>query len=289
MTDISALLQAPVHLPAWRGLWSRLWVRPDVFSAQEYIVGAIAIEDGRVHDFRVLSGADRFLCIYGEDARQFFDQLIGDVRDVLAQARASKLALEELGLSPSFRVETVGALRGQLPGESLDRMLRDGTIPLEPEEPAGKRARFASRAAAEVVQEVIQEVKAAAGFDAHKFLREDHFGDQAHQVGVNLVTPRAAGIVASGWYARPDKVQLEFLLAASKVDAYAAAKHRTHSAVFFCRPTMADGLTQDNWLDIESKLSELEWRMGQRHARVVTHDQPAFLAKEIVDWAREFA
>lgn len=289
MTDISALLQAPVQAPAWRGSWSRLWVRPDVFSAQEYVVGAIAVEQGRVYDFRVLSGSERFGCIYGDDARPFFDQLIGDVRDVLAHARAAKLNLDALGLSPSFRIETVGALRGQLPGESLDRMLRDGTIPLEPEEPAGKRARFASRPAADVVQEVIQEVKAAAGFDAHKFLREDHFGDQAHQVGVNLVTPKAAGIVASGWYARPDKVQLEFLLAASKVDAYAAAKHRTHSAVFFCRPTVADGLTQDNWQEIESKLNELEWRMGQRHTRVVTHDKPAFLAKEIVGWARQFA
>jgi len=252
-------------------------------------VGAVAVEDGRVHDFRVLSGSDRFGCIYGEDARPFFDQLISDLRDALAQARAARLTLETLGLSPTFRLEAVGTMRGQLPGESLDRMLQDGTIPMEPEEPVGRRARFASRPAAEVVQEVIEQVKATAGFDAYQFLREDHFSDQAHQVDVNLVTPRAAGIIASGWYARPDKVQLEFLLAASKVDAYVAAKHRNHSAVFFCRPTVADGLTHDHWLEIESKLNELEWRMGQRGARVVTHDDPRFLAKEIVSWAREFA
>ena len=60
MTDINALLQRPVQELAWKGQWARVWLRPDVFSAQEYIVGAVAIDAIGVHEFRVLTGPERW-------------------------------------------------------------------------------------------------------------------------------------------------------------------------------------------------------------------------------------
>jgi hypothetical protein len=289
MTNIYELLKAPAQLATWQGTWSRVWTRPDVFSAQEYIVGAISLAGGVVHDFRVLSGVDRLACIYGDDTRPMFEHILAELRAALAEARATKQNAVDLILPPSFRLEHAGGLRTQMPGESLERMLRDGTIPLEPEEPAGKRPRFIIRPSFQVVKEVLERVKLKAGFPANQFLREDHFADQAHQVDVNLVTNRAAGIVASGWYAGPERIQLEFLLAASKVEAYTAATHKEGAALFFRRPTIEDGLSPANWREVEDKLGELEWRLEQKGARVVTHDDADVLALEVVAWAKAFA
>ena len=289
MTDIHALLKTPTHVPAWQGTWTRVWLRPDVFSAQEYIVAAIAFDGGAVHDFRVLSGADRLACIYGDSAKTVFDQLLAELRAALSRARASHDKCAQLHLPGVFRIEPVGSLRTQMAGENLDRMLRDGTIPLEPDEPLGKKPRFLGRPSSEVVQEVLDKVKFRAGFAATQFLREDYFADQAHQVGVNLVTPRAAGIVASGWYAGAERIQLEFLLAAAKVESYAAATHKDDSALFFRRPTLSDGLSQVAWTEVEERLGVLEWQFEKKGVRVVTHDSADDLAVEVAQWASDFA
>ena len=289
MTNIYELLKTPVQLASWQGAWTRVWSRPDVFSAQEYIVGAIALDGDVVHDFRVLSGADRLACIYGDETKPMFEQTLAELREALADARAAKRRSAELTLPHCFRLEHAGSLRTQKPGESLDRMLRDGTIPLEPEEPVGQRPRFTHRRSVDVVQEVLDRVKVRAGLPANRFLREEHFADQAHQVGVNLVTDHAAGIVASGWYADPDRIQLEFLLAASKVEAYVAATQKETAALFFRRPTIADGLSPANWREVEDKLGELEWRLEKKGARVVTTADADAMASEVVAWAEEFA
>lgn len=289
MTDIHALLKAPTQTPAWQGTWTRIWLRPDVFSAQEYIVAAIALDAGAVHDFRVLSGADRLACIYGDSTKSMFDQLLAELRAALSRARASHSQSAQLYLPDMFRIEQVGSLRTQLAGESLDRMLRDGTIPLEPDEPLGKKPRFLGRPASEVVQEVLDKVKFRAGFGATHFLCEDYFADQAHQVGVNLVTPNAAGIVASGWYAGAERIQLEFLLAAAKVESYAAATHKNDVALFFMRPTLFDGLSQTVWTEVEDRLGVLKWQFEKKGVRVVTHDSVDALAVEVIQWAEDFA
>ena len=286
MTDLLALLQSPVQAPAWVGTWGRVWIRPDVFSAQEFIVGAVALDHEVLHDFRVLSGADRFACVYGEDAKALFDEALAELRTALSQARASRSETISLNLPLRFRVEHVGSLRTQLPGEGLERMLRDGTIPMEPEEPGGKKPRFVNRPAAEIIQEVLERVKVRGGIAAGEYLREDQYGDQAHHVDVNLVTSRSAGIVASGWFASPERVQLEFLRAGSKVDAYVAATGKENAALFFRRPTPSDGLSKASWQEIVEKLGELEWRLERKGARVVTHHDADALAAEVVDWAK---
>lgn len=289
MTDINALLQRPVQELAWKGQWARVWLRPDVFSAQEYIVGAVAIDAIGVHEFRVLTGPERFGCIYGDSAKPMFERLLADLRAVLAVARASRVPLKELPLPDMFRVEMAGGLRTKLPGENLDRMLRDGTVPLEPDEPLGRKLRFSTRSSSEIVEEVLNMVRLRAGFSANEFIREDYFGDQSHQVGVNLVTRRAAGIVASGWYAGVDRIQLEFLLAATRVDAYAAAKKKEAAALFFMRPSVSDGLTQAVWNEVQERLGDLEWQLERKGARVVTHDNADQLAREVVEWAKACA
>lgn len=285
MTDLLALLQSPVQAPAWVGTWGRVWIRPDVFSAQEFIVGAVALDQEVVHDFRVLSGAERFACVYGEDTKSLFEDTLAELRSALTQARVKRLDTNGLGLPQRFRIEIIGSLRTQLPGEGLERMLRDGTIPMEPEEPIGKKPRFATRPAVEVVQEVLERVKHRGGLAASRYVREEHYGDQAHHVDVNLVTGQSAGIVASGWFASPERVQLEFLRAGSKVDAYVAATRKENAALFFRRPTEADGLTKANWREIEDNLRELEWRLKQKGVRVVTHSDADTLAEEVVAWA----
>lgn len=287
MMGIEQLLTTPSMVPAWRGSWARIWLRPDVFSAQEFIVGAMAYGERGVDEFRVLSGVERFGCIYGDDSRSMFDRMLSELRAALHRARAQHLPVAQVELPMVFRVEPVGRLTDQMPGEAVERMLRDGTIPMEYEEPTGKKTRFAARNAEEVVKEVLDRVKVrAGGIDAERFVREDFFADQHHLVGVNLVLPRAAGIVVSGWYAGADRIQLEFLMGASTIEAFAAStnRDRSKSAMFFVRPTQRHGLSPLVWSEVERRLDDLEWQQTCHGLRVVTHDEPDVLAAEVLDW-----
>lgn len=284
--NIEELLNRPAVVPSWQGTWARLWLRPDVFSAQEYLVGAAALDERGLSDFRVITSVQKLECIYGPGTKVMFDRMLAELRRCLAEVRAAREPLTSDRLPALFRIDPVGSLRVPLPSEALERMLSDGTIPLQEEPSKGKRPRFASRQASDVVQEVLDQVRAKLGYEANSVICEDYYGDQKHQVGVNLVVPHAAGVVASGWYSSPERIQLEFLLGANTLDTYVAAtnRERAKSALFFMRPTIDDGLTRAIASEVEARLDDLEWRLTQQRIRVVTHSQPDVLAAEVADW-----
>ena len=284
--NIEELLKRPAVMPSWQGSWARLWLRPDVFSAQEYLVGAAALDDRGLSDFRVITSVQKLECIYGPGTKVMFDRMLAELRRCLAEVRAAREPLTSDRLPELFRIDPAGSLRVPLPSEALERMLSDGTIPLQEEPSKGKRPRFASRQASDVVREVLDQVRAKLGYEANSVICEDYYGDQKHQVGVNLVVPHAAGVVASGWYSSPERIQLEFLLGANTLDTYVAAtnRERAKSALFFMRPTIDDGLTRAIASEVEARLDDLEWRLTQQRIRVVTHSQPDVLAAEVADW-----
>lgn len=286
--NIEELLKKSSSVPNWKGSWVRLWLRPDLFSAQEYLVGAAALDDRGLVDFRVITGVQKLECIYGLGSKGMFERMLVELRARLSELRAAREPLTNDLLPEFFRVDPVGSLRVQLPSEALERMLSDGTIPLEEATPKGKRARFASRQASDVIKEVLDQVRKKLGFDANSVICEDYYGDQKHQVGVNLVASDAAGVVASGWYSSPERIQLEFLLGANTLDTYVSAKKRdrTRSALFFMRPTAADGLPRAIAAEVEARLDDLEWRLTQQQVRVVTHSEPDKLADEVAEWVR---
>ena len=284
--NIEELLKKPAVMPSWQGTWARLWLRPDVFSTQEYLVGAAALDDRGLSDFRVITSVQKLECIYGPGTKVMFDRMLAELRRCLAEVRAAREPLTSDRLPELFRIDPAGSLRVPLPSEALERMLSDGTIPLQEEPSKGKRPRFASRQASDVVREVLDQVRAKLGYEANSVICEDYYGDQKHQVGVNLVVPHAAGVVASGWYSSPERIQLEFLLGANTLDTYVAAtnRERAKSALFFMRPTIDDGLTRAIASEVEARLDDLEWRLTQQRIRVVTHSQPDVLAAEVADW-----
>lgn len=284
--NIEELLKRPAVMPSWQGNWARLWLRPDVFSAQEYLVGAAALDERGLSDFRVITSVQKLECIYGPGTKVMFDRMLAELRRCLAEVRAAREPLTSDRLPELFRIDPAGSLRVPLPSEALERMLSDGTIPLQEEPSKGKRPRFASRQASDVVREVLDQVRAKLGYEANSVICEDYYGDQKHQVGVNLVVPHAAGVVASGWYSSPERIQLEFLLGANTLDTYVAAtnRERAKSALFFMRPTIDDGLTRAIASEVEARLDDLEWRLTQQRIRVVTHSQPDVLAAEVADW-----
>ena len=284
--NIEELLKKPAVMPSWQGTWARLWLRPDVFSAQEYLVGAAALDERGLSDFRVITSVQKLECIYGPGTKVLFDRMLAELRRCLAEVRAAREPLTSDRLPELFRIDPAGSLRVPLPSEALERMLSDGTIPLQEEPSKGKRPRFASRQASDVVREVLDQVRAKLGYEANSVICEDYYGDQKHQVGVNLVVPHAAGVVASGWYSSPERIQLEFLLGANTLDTYVAAtnRERAKSALFFMRPTIDDGLTRAIASEVEARLDDLEWRLTQQRIRVVTHSQPDVLAAEVADW-----
>jgi hypothetical protein len=289
--NFEALLREPVTAPAWRGNWVRLWLRPDIFSAQEFLVGCATVDERGLSDFRVVTGAQKFECIYGAGSKAMFDRMLGELRQVLGQLRESRAPLIADNLPHPFRMELVGQLKEQLPSEALERMLSDGTVPMVEDGPKGKRLRFVSRAAEDVVADVLNRVREKAGLRANLFIHEDYYGDQQHQVGVNLVTSRGAGVIASGWFAAAERIQLEFLLGVNKLDTYVSATHRDRekSAFFFMRPTVEDGLARVVGQDVEARLDDLEWRLKQMQVRVVVLSDPTAIAAEICNWAESIS
>ncbi len=289
--NIQELLRQPISPPNWQGTWARIWLRPDVFSVQEYLVGAAALDGQGLAEFRVLTGAQKFECIYGAGSKTMFERMLNELSRILGAIRAERQPLTAVSLPEIFRLEPVGSLREQLASEALERMLSDGSMPLEEDAPTGKRARFASRQADDVVRDVLERVRLKAGIGAESFICEDYYADQSHQVGVNLVTPNAAGVVASGWYASADRIQLEFLLGANKLDTYVAATHRDKrkSGFFFMRPTADDGLPRAVAEDVERRLDELEWSLVKQDVRVVTLSDADTLAGHIAEWAQAVA
>lgn len=284
--NIEELLRKPAAASSWHGTWVRVWLRPDLFSAQEYLVGAAALDERGLTDFRVIAGGQKFECIYGTGSKAMIDRMLSELRRCLAKLRAEREPLSSDRLPELFRIEPVGSLREPLPSEALERMLVDGTIPLEEDAPKGKRQRFASRHASDIVNEVLDQVRHKLGLDADSVICDDYYGDQTHQVGVNLVAAGAAGVVASGWSSSADRIQLEFLMGANTLDTYVAAtnRDRARSALFFMRPTVNDGLTRAIASDVEDRLDDLKWRLTQQRIRVVTHSQPEAMAAEVADW-----
>lgn len=284
--NIEELLRKPAAASSWHGTWVRVWLRPDLFSAQEYLVGAAALDERGLTDFRVIAGGQKFECIYGTGSKAMIDRMLSELRRCLAKLRAEREPLSSDRLPELFRIEPVGSLREPLPSEALERMLVDGTIPLEEDAPKGKRQRFPSRHASDIVNEVLDQVRHKLGLDADSVICDDYYGDQTHQVGVNLVAAGAAGVVASGWSSSADRIQLEFLMGANTLDTYVAAtnRDRARSALFFMRPTVNDGLTRAIASDVEDRLDDLKWRLTQQRIRVVTHSQPEAMAAEVADW-----
>lgn len=286
--NIKSILESPKSAPAWQGSWVRFWLRPDVFSAQDFIVGVAAIDGDRICDFRVISDAHKFLCIYGVGYRGVIERILCDLRGCLFKARAEKLSLVELKLPEIFRLDIVGSLRAQLPSESLERMLRDGTVPMEGHEhEKGVNNKFKYRAAESVVQDVLNRVRGRIPFHADNFIRSDYFGDESHRVGVNLVKPNAAGMVVSGWYSNSRRVQLEFLLGASKLEAYVAATKRdiSSSALFFVLPSVNKLPKKSALITAEGELEVLKWQLRQKRILVVSNSDLDSVAAEVISWA----
>lgn len=287
--NIQEFLRRPVAASSWSGEWVRIWMRPDVFSAQDYLVGVAAVDERGVVDFRVITGAAKFECIYGRGNGQAFERMLADLRSCLHGLRANRLPVSAESLPPSFRLEPVGLLREQLPSEALERMLADGSMPMQEDAPKGKKTRFASKAASDVVDDVLNQLRLRRAGLADKIICEDYYGDKQHQVGVNLVTPVAAGVVASGWYASADRIQLEFLLGVNKLETYVAAtgRARHRSGFFFMRPTIDDGLPSAVATDVENRLDQLDWRLKQMQIRSVVLSSASAIAEEVCDWAEQ--
>lgn len=286
--NIKSILQSPKSAPVWQGSWVRFWLRPDVFSAQDFIVGVAAVDGDRICDFRVISNTNKFTCIYGIGCRDMIEHVLSDLRRRLSKARAENIRLVDLGLPDMFRFDIVGSLRTQLPSEYLERMLRDGTVPMEGHEKDKTiEKRFKSRAADSVVQDVLSRVRKKIPFGADNFIRDVYFGDESHQVGVNLVKPNSAGMVVSGWYADSSRVQLEFLLGASKLEAYVAATTRdiSSSALFFVLPANNRIEKKSALMNAEGDIEALKWRLQQKKILVVSSSDLDGIATEVISWA----
>lgn len=273
--------------PAWIGTWARVWMQPSIFSAQKFIVGIVMLDKKGVCDFRFISGTDKFECVYGVTGRTMAEQLLAAGRTYLAAAREKHAPLTAAGLPPGLEIEPVGYAADKSATHALEVALCDAEIPMEPFGEVAKAARFRSRPSEDVVSDVINAIKLKMHSGADKVLRTDHFGDEKHAGMVNLVLPSAAGIVASGWYASPERVQLELLKAANMVESYMKLhKKPGQPGVFLLRPTSKTGLSRTQGQEMEKALDDVDYFLNRKGLRVAVRDVESELADDVSEWVQ---
>lgn len=272
--------------PAWRGQWARIWLQPCVFSAQRYLVGMAMLDADRLRDFRLISGTEKFGCLYGDDGRTMVDLIIAQARQALAAARDQKIHPDAVGLPPGVTLEAVGMAADRTPELALESAMVEAEIPMEPRPEQMRAPRFKSRKAEDVVTEVLDAVKTRMGYLANDFIREAHFGAEQARGTVNLVRPDAVGLVVSGWYANSQRVQLELLLAVNVVEGYMATQRKTgQAAVFLLAPTVEDGLPAKVSQEIDSALHEIDSHLRSRDLRSAVRNRARDLADDVAEWA----
>lgn len=270
---------------AWVGTWARIWMQPSVFSAQKFVVGIVMLDKKGLCDFQFITGTEKFECLYGPPGRTVAESLLAAGRAQLAQARETHAPIGAHTMPPGLFLEPVGYAADKSAAHALENALCEAEIPMEPFPEAARAPRFKSRTGEEVVADVINAIKLKMKFKASDVLRTDHFGDEKHTGMVNLVLPNSAGIVASGWYASSERVQLELLKAANMVESYMALHQKAGKAgVFFLRPTTASGLNRSQSLEIETALDQLDYHLEQKGLRVATRDLEGELAEDVAEW-----
>lgn len=273
--------------PIWRGTWARLWIKPNIFSAQTFVVG-IAVFDARgLCDFRFISDTNKFECVYGASGRSHIDQLIDHARQRLSSARDKHEAITALTMPPGVLIDPVGFAAGNSAADAMEFAITEAEMPMEPAQEVSKTPRFKSRAAEEVIASVMNSIRNKMGIGAETILREDSFGDQHHFASVNVALPNKAGVISSGWYAGADRVQLELLRAVTTVESYMAHSKKTGKAgVFFLRPTIESGLKKEQSDAIELALDQVDWQLKEKGLRVVTREFEDELAGDIEEWSK---
>ena len=285
--NLLEILRSPSQTPtpSWRGTWARIWLQPSIFSAQKYLVGAAAMDSQGLCDFRLISGTAKFECIYGDQGALLVDQLLTDARAALGLARQTHAPVGTGMLPPGIELEPVGYAADLTAEMAVENMLDEAEIPMEPMPEQSKAARFKSRAADDVMRDLFNAIRQKMGTGAEQVLRVDHFGDEKHTGTVNLVLPKAAGILANGWFASSERVQLELLKSANMVESYMKL-HGKHGqpGVFLLRPTVADGLNPKQSEAIEQALDQLDWHLEKKGMRVTTRNSEAEIAADVAEW-----
>lgn len=274
-----------LRAPLWKGTWARLWIKPSIFSAQTFIVGLAVLDETGLCDYRFINDTSKFECIYGESGRVLVDQLLAEAQQRLGHAREQHLPLTTMMLPPGFEVEPVGYISGASYYSAMEDALNEAEIPMEPKQDTIKSQRFKSRKSEEVTNAIINEVKNKLGLRAEQFIRNTVFGHEKHTAHINLVLPKSAGMIASGWYSEAHRVQLALLKAVTAVETYTAQSNKNGKpGVFFLRPTVESGLRQEQSKAIENALDDVDWQLGKKGLRVAVREFEHDLAEDVAEW-----
>jgi hypothetical protein len=260
-------------------------MQPSIFSAQKFVVGIAMLDENGLCDFRLITGTEKFECLYGTHGRTMAESLLAAGRAHLAEAREKHLPLSATALPHGLSLEPVGYAADKSALHAIENALCEAEIPMEPFPEAARAPRFQSRDGEDVVAGIFKAIKLKMKLAANEVLRTDHFGDEKHTGMVNLVLPQAAGIVASGWYASSERVQLKLLKAANMVESYMAINRKQgQPGVFLLRPTAATGLSVKQSQEMEAALDEVDYFLVGKGLRVAVRDVESQLAEDVAEW-----
>jgi hypothetical protein len=285
--SIANLKAAAINVcPAFKGQWSTIEFRPDLFVPQAFTIGVIVQADDGSLRFALLENYKKFECVYGENFPK------REMSDLMHRAHStmSKLAQDKADInlirfdSPNLFTSSPSFTSGSSIEAVLERLYRDIVV-MHPtgRDTAGITDDFISTARAREL--VNTELKRIAGMDYERIIvpqDEQYFLDSTgymHRIDVGLVTPRGCGSIVSAAYRSQQSIEINLLRASSEVGTFAKLKNLAGRSIFVLGP---DHRPND---EVSAFIGEQLWKLENAGFRVSEFPTPAEVARDIYEWA----
>lgn len=277
----------PVDAPSFYGEWATIEVQPDLFSPQTFCVG-VAVATGAAGDlrFQLITDPKKFECVYGSSS--VVSELLREAEETLARVARDRVSLDAMAFgTQNVRLGRRMPAAGSNVEATLDRLFREVVVM----EPATKERKsgFESLDTKEVRDLVNAELKRMAGLahaqlivGADQCLISD--GNQTHVLDVTYRSGRGVGNLVSAVVKTPDTADLNVLRGADNLETFARLRGVTDRALFIMS-AKREALGASDFKRVSDRIKEHEWRLEKRGVRVVTMDEPAAIALDVLEWA----
>lgn len=278
---------ANVEQPAFSGSWAAVEVQPDLFSLQRFCVGIVLQTDAGHFDFRLISDAKKFECVYGSSGAVL--DLLSEAESALQRAKRDSLGLSDLHFrTQNLLLSELMPAAGASEEVTIDRLFREVVVMERAEKKTPTT--FKSLDTREVRNLVARELKRLAGIayeqlaiGSEEVLVSD--GETTHLLDVTYRSRNGVGNLVSAVVKTPDTAEINVLRGLANLETFARIKKMRDRALFIMSPKQSL-MTGEEYRRVMEPIEEYEWKLEQQRVRVVTFDEAEPLAAAVLEWAQ---
>jgi hypothetical protein len=278
---------SPVAPAAFDGSWCTVEWQPDAFSPQRFCIGVL-VGNSQSFEFKLVSDGGKFECVYGKGFGF-------NVREVVEAAEFELTRMRSLGFRRDVSLEHAALCvseRWPTSGRSVEGVLSRLFNEVVAMEPAVDRqsSEFQTLDTEQVRRMVNDELKRIGHLKFEQIVVNPRHAVRLpadlrdHYLDFNLKTASQVGSVLSAVYKTPHIVELNLLKAGRDIRTYSEIEKINDFALFVM--SASEGQLGDSYSQISDLIDAQTWCLEKQGFRVVCFEEPAPLAKEILEWAK---